>query len=140
VGLDINEIAVTAATALASAMASDAWSTVRVKLAALLGHGDTSQEQEALADLDHIRASNGAASPPGPSEEEVRVIAAELRGHLKSRLRSDPQLAAELQVLTEEILHRLPARDDRPTVSQDARAKGGSTVIQAGGNVHHGRF
>jgi hypothetical protein len=130
--LDINEIASAAAAAVATTMATDVWNTARAALARMLGKGNADQEKDALAELDDMRAAYTSGGHPGVQSD----VTAELRGQLRSRLRSDPSMAAELEVLTEEIARRMPARETRPSVSQFAQADHHSTIVQAGNNVN----
>jgi hypothetical protein len=131
VDLDINEIAGAAAAAIATAMATDLWNTARTRVATMLGKGNEGQVTDALAELDDMQTAYTSAGRPGVENEVV----AELRGQLRSRLRSDPSLAAELQVLTEEISRRLPASEPSPSVVQIADAKGHGSITQAGRDV-----
>jgi hypothetical protein len=127
--VDISEISSAAASAVVTAMATDAWSVVRVKLARVLGRGDSSGEEEVLAELDEMHSMYAEALPESQSEV-ARDLTAELRGQLRSRLRSDPSFAAEFEALVEEISNHLGERGGGSTVIQHGRSEDNSTFIQ----------
>jgi hypothetical protein len=97
----------------------------------MLGKGSEGQVKDALAELDDMQTAYTSGGHPGLQND----VMAELRGQLRSQLRSDPSLAAELQVLTEEISRGLPAPESRPSVVQVAHAKGHGSITQAGHDV-----
>jgi hypothetical protein len=117
---------------LVGAMVTDAWTQVRDRVAKLLGRGSRVAEQAEVAALDDFRDAIESARPDSLAEV-MRDQQAELRGMLRVRLRSDPALAAEFASMLVEVRRLLP----RVTaVRQTARADRGSTVNQAGRDVH----
>ncbi|MFI5908259.1 hypothetical protein [Dactylosporangium sp. NPDC051541] len=128
---DIVALAQNGAATIVAAMAADVWPAVRGRLGRLFGTGDTGREGQALAELDEARTAIDRAADDYAAGEAV----AELRGALKARLRTDPELAAAFQALVAEVAAQLPAPAAGSTVTQRARADRGGTVIQAGRDV-----
>jgi hypothetical protein len=121
---------------LVGAMVTDAWTQVRDRVAKLLGRGSRAAEQAEVAALDDVRDAIESARPDSLAEV-MRDQQAELRGMLRVRLRSDPALAAEFASMLAEVRRLLPQEEARvTTVRQTARADRGSTVNQAGRDVH----
>jgi predicted metal-dependent RNase len=121
------------ATVLVTAMATDLWTQVRRQVARLLGHGD-----DAAADsLEQELEESSVALRSATDDVQARDVQAELRGVLRTRLRADPELAAQFQALIEEVRAQLPAT--APVVKQTATADRGSVVIQAGRDAITGR-
>jgi hypothetical protein len=121
---------------LVGAMVTDAWTQVRNRVARLLGHGNHTAEQAEEAVLEEFRIAIESAQPESLAEV-MREQQAELRGMLRVRLRSDPALAAEFASMLAEVRSLLPEQEARNTaVRQVARADRGSTVNQAGRDVH----
>lgn len=121
---------------LVGAMVTDAWTQVRSRVARLLGHGNHAAEQAEEAALEDFRIAIESAHPESLAEV-MREQQAELRGMLRARLRSDPALAAEFASMLAEVRSLLPEQEARVTaVRQVARADRGSTVNQAGRDVH----
>ncbi|MBG0568411.1 hypothetical protein [Actinoplanes aureus] len=129
--LDFNEIAGAAASAVVTAMATNAWSDVRTKFARILGRGESSDEEEALTELDGMHSTYAAARPE-LKPEVARDLTAELRGQLRSRLRGDASFAAEFEALAEEISNHLGKSGGGLTVNQYGQSEGKSTFIQVG--------
>lgn len=124
------------AKALVGAMATDAWAQIRERVAKLFGRGDHAAEEAELAVLDEFRDAIESV-PPESRAEVMREQQAELRGMLRARLRSDPVLAAEFASVVAEVRAVLPEQASGVAVlHQTARADRGSTVIQAGRDVH----
>ncbi|WP_405062614.1 hypothetical protein OG474_13495 [Kribbella sp. NBC_01505] len=128
--MDIGELAATGATTLVAAMTTGAWEQIRTRLARLLGRRDDDAQRELESDLDEARKLL-----VGSTGEELTAleIKAELRGRLSQFLRSNPDLAAELESLLAEVQSGVP--DDVTPVGQYAFADRGAVVIQAGRDV-----
>jgi len=130
---DLAALAQSGAATIVGAMAVDVWPEVRGRLGRLFGDGDAIRERQALAELDEVRAAAGQARDEGGTGDAL----IELRGVLKARLRSDPELAAAFQALVAEVAQQLPATPAaRATITQRARASRGASIIQAGRDVH----
>ncbi|WP_405726703.1 hypothetical protein OG607_23310 [Streptomyces sp. NBC_01537] len=114
------------------AMASDAWSTTRHRIARILGRGDESQERRLLAQLDDHR-SRIMALPISQREFAVREIQAHWNGVL-SALSSAPDAEATLLRLQS----ALPAAPVRTSAGEDYRAQAdhGGMVSQGNQNSH----
>ncbi|GAA3262552.1 hypothetical protein ACFO1B_57070 [Dactylosporangium siamense] len=129
---DLVALAQNGAATIVAAMAADVWPAVRGRLGRLFGNGDATLEEQALAELDEARAAIDHADGDHAAGEAL----GELRGALKARLRTDPDLAAAFQALVDEVAAQLPTPVAGTTITQHARADRGSTVIQAGRDVN----
>lgn len=132
----ITQLVQDGAQVLVGAMVTDAWAQVRNRAAKLFGRGDHAAEHAERATLEDFRHAIESAQPESLAEV-TREQQAELRGMLRVRLRSNPVLAAEFASVMSEIRGLLP-RAETPVraVRQTARADRGSTVNQAGRDVH----
>jgi hypothetical protein len=122
VGPELVALAASAATTLVNAMATDAWQTVRTRVARLLGRGEARAEQLALETLDEDAATLAAE----PNAEARQDLTAGWAARLRDVLRSDPEAAEALRELIAE------AASPR-TVSADGHgvAAGGDVRIEA---------
>jgi hypothetical protein len=126
--LDVGTLAETGATALVTAMATDAWTQVRVRVARLLGRGDAERERAALDELDETYAALEVAI----GDDESRDVQVELRALLRARLRSDQELAVQFLALIEDVREQLGQSTQPVVLTQRAAANQGGTVIQSG--------
>ncbi|BCY06151.1 hypothetical protein [Actinoplanes sp. L3-i22] len=130
--VDINEVATSVASALASSMATGIWIYARERVAQILGNG--AEERAVLSDLDNMQAALTQA--PAEEKESLSVIAeAEIRGQLKHRLRRDPKFAAEFAALANEVSLRISSQPSG-TVFQHGKSEGNSTFFQVGRDFH----
>jgi len=95
---ELTSLATSGAAALVQAMTTDLWSTVRDRVAALFG-GD----QGVAAELDQTRSDVLEKTLP---DEDARP---ELRNRLRRLLRNNPEAAAELRVILNELKYEEPA-------------------------------
>ncbi|WP_435204075.1 hypothetical protein [Micromonospora sp. bgisy143] len=91
-------LAASAATSVANAMATDAWQSIRGRIAQLLGRGDTRSERVALETLDEDAVLLAAGAV-----ETRREVTAAWTVRLRDLLRADPSLAAGLRELVAEV-------------------------------------
>lgn len=95
---ELTSLATSGAAALVQAMTTDLWSTVRDRVAALFG-GD----QGVAAELDQTRSDVLEKTLPN---EDART---EWRNRLRRLLRNNPEAAAELRVILNELKYEEPA-------------------------------
>src|SRR6266545_1878913 len=128
--VDLGQLAQAGATAIVGLMATDLWTQVQARVAKLFSAGDLAREREATSDLEELRRTWTTAD-----ETQQAEVVAELRGRLKERLRSDPQLAEQFDALVAEIRDHVDRRPPVTVLHQHAVANRGSRVVQAGGDV-----
>ncbi|WP_422738135.1 hypothetical protein ACN263_02060 [Micromonospora sp. WMMD729] len=92
-------LAASAATSVVSAMATDAWQSIRGRIAQLLGRGDTRSERVALETLDEDAVLLAA----GAAVETRQEVTAAWTVRLRDLLRADPSLAAGLRELVADV-------------------------------------
>ncbi|QCX75904.1 hypothetical protein C9F11_11120 [Streptomyces sp. YIM 121038] len=126
------------ATALVQAMVGDGWAAARARVVAFLGRRRGADEDQAGGALDETRDDLLAARAAGDAEAEADARA-EWRNRMRRALRADPQAAAELRLLLDELGR---GGDDRGGVVHNTISGGvqRGNVIQAHtvGDVHLG--
>lgn len=133
----LSALALTGATTIVSAMATEAWLTTRAGVLQLLRHSAVAEARQAAvgAQLD------GDADWVADDEDADSVRAALLpawNGRLAALLRDHPDTADQLQVLVDTVRAALPPDGDRWVQNITAREHGHAYGAQ-GGNVivHH---
>ena len=131
-------LATAGATALVQQMVTDTWTSVRERAVAFFSRGSASPESVG-AELDAARAELVDAQQ-STDEETAADIQAEWRSRMRRTLLADPQAAAELRLLLQELS---PQEQARPTFDVHNTISGGTQhgpVIQTGtiGNIHLG--
>ncbi|GHE68074.1 hypothetical protein GCM10018785_40860 [Streptomyces longispororuber] len=135
---ELAALAASGATALVQAMVGDGWAAARGRVAALLGRRGGAGEDAVGRELDAARAEFTAAQDAGDgaAADDVR---AEWRARMRRALRADPEAAAELRALLDELGYGDDGRGGtvRNTISGGVQHGG---VIQAHtvGDVHLG--
>jgi hypothetical protein len=123
VDAELTALAAAGATALVQQMVTDGWTQVRDRVVALFSRG---RDEEAVqGELEESRADLVAARDAG-DEEAVADAKAEWRNRLRRALRADPEAAAELRALLDELT---PSADDQPK---------GTVYNAITGGVQHG--
>ncbi|WP_030683176.1 hypothetical protein [Streptomyces sp. NRRL B-1347] len=92
------------ATALVQAMVGDGWAAARGRVVAFLGRRRGAGEDQVGGELDELRDELLAARAAGDTEAEADARA-EWRNRMRRALRADPQAAAELRLLLDELGH-----------------------------------
>lgn len=131
-------LATAGATALVQQMVTDTWSSARDRIVGFFSRGPADPEAVG-ADLDAARAELVDAQRSA-DEGTVADIQAEWRSRMRRTLQADPQAAAELRALLEELAPSLPAQQ---AVEVHNTISGGTQhgpVTQAGtiGSIHLG--
>ncbi|MEW2525078.1 hypothetical protein [Streptomyces sp. NPDC047071] len=126
------------ATALVQAMVGDGWAAARGRVVAFLGRRRGTDEDQAGGALDETRDDLLAARAAGDADAEADARA-EWRNRMRRALRADPDAAAELRLLLDELGR---GGDDRGGVVHNTISGGvqRGNVIQAHtvGDVHLG--
>ncbi|WP_172385434.1 hypothetical protein [Streptomyces sp. MNP-20] len=126
------------ATALVQAMVGDGWAAARGRVVAFLGRRRGADEDRAGGALDETRDDLLAARAAGDADAEADARA-EWRNRMRRALRADPEAAAELRLLLDELGR---GGDDRGGVVHNTISGGvqRGNVIQAHtvGDVHLG--
>jgi hypothetical protein len=109
-------------------MATDAWSQIRARLAALFGRGDSTRTSQEVARLESDREALLASKTSGPS------VSGRIQGRLEMMMEQDPTVKAEVESLIAFARATVP----QISVTQTANDNKSSTVIQAGGDIAGG--
>jgi hypothetical protein len=126
-------LAAAGGSALAGAMATDAWETTRARFARLFGRADTPQRAVIEARLDSdVTALERAGH--GDRDRIRHELAAAWEARLAGLLESEPDTAHELRTAIE----RLGSTPTRPDVQYNMANHGGTLYSVQGGtqNVH----
>jgi hypothetical protein len=137
---EIVQLATAAGTAIASAMATDAWRAARAGLAQMFGRRDAAERAAIEAQLDR---NNAQVERAGDATEVRRRMSDSWRLELQTMLEESPELARELQTLITTIETALPGQSQMQIqhTSQHVHVEGSGNVspIVAHGNViYHG--
>jgi hypothetical protein len=127
---ELTELAVAGATALVTQMVTDGWGQVRDRVVALFTRGRGGEEEAIQGELESARAELVAAQE-AEDAQAVYDVQAEWRSRLRRTLRADPEAAAELRAILQELA---PSPGDREQGSVHNTISGGvqhGTVIQA---------
>ncbi|KPI08572.1 hypothetical protein OK074_3573 [Actinobacteria bacterium OK074] len=127
---ELVSLAGTGATTLVTLMVTDGWEQVRSRVAAFFSRGREGEAEAVQAELESSRAELVAARAAQDEDAEADVRA-EWRVRMRRTLQADPQAAAELRALLDELL---PAEPDPTAGSVHNVISGGvqhGTVIQA---------
>ncbi|MFG2040427.1 hypothetical protein [Dactylosporangium sp. NPDC048998] len=125
--VEIGALAGSAATAIISAMAGDAWSWVRAELSKLLARSDKAREREEIARLDTFRAELATVAE--------RDVHNRLHGYIEARLGDDTALRDPLFALIQKIYIEVGIDPPDVLTAQQANASN-SVVVQAGGDAN----
>jgi hypothetical protein len=106
---ELTGLAVAGATALVTQMVTDGWTQARDRVAAFLARRRGGDEEAVQGELERSRADLVAARDAG-DEETAADIQEEWRIRMRRTLRNDPQAAAELRAILDELA---PAPDTR---------------------------
>ncbi|WP_175407655.1 hypothetical protein [Streptomyces sp. TRM64462] len=130
-------LATAGATALVQQMVGDGWAGARTRVAAFLARRSGRDADAVDAELDDVRDELVAAQNSGDADalaaarEEALV---EWRARMRRTLRDDPEAAAELRALIDELAEG-PAQTGQAVVEARNTISGGvqhGTVIQTG--------
>lgn len=130
------------ATTIVQQMATDGWTRARDRVVAFFAARGAASPESVEADLETTRAELTTAQQDG-DEETAEDLQAEWRTRLRRTLRADPEAAAELRALLDELTPTLPAQQVRDVHNHNAISGGVyyAPVIQSGnttGGVHFG--
>jgi len=126
---DLAVLASSAATTIVGLMATDAWGQAKEKVAALWRHFQPAQADAIESDLDRARAECA-----GASEAVALAISREWESRLLRLLAVDTAVAAELNLVIDDLSRIRSGGRSQGSVRQSALASGQSTVIQIGGD------
>ncbi|MER5360565.1 hypothetical protein [Streptomyces sp. NPDC002785] len=136
-------LAASGATALVQHMVADSWGQARQRLVAFFARGAATPEEEAeLAGELEASRDELTAARDGGDDALIGDVEAEWRARLRRRLAADPQAAAELRSILDELPsppgERGRAGQVHNTISGTPRI--GGPVIQAAeiGSIHFG--
>ncbi|MCX4822326.1 hypothetical protein OG883_21025 [Streptomyces sp. NBC_01142] len=131
-------LATTGAAALVQQIVTDTWTSARGQVVAFFSRGAADPEAVG-ADLDAARADLVDAQRSA-DEETAADIQAEWRSRMRRTLQADPQAAAELRALLEELAPTLPVQQAVEVHNTISGGMQHGPVIQTGtvGNIHIG--
>lgn len=135
----MDDLALAAASALMTAMATDAWSEVHAGAVGLWRRVYPDRVPAIEAELLAARDELAAARQDGDAEVGME-LAGEWRRKFQRLIRENPGLIPELQMLEEAWTRLVPAsgraRSGGVTIEQTAVVHGRGTTYQAGGNIY----
>lgn len=134
----MDDLALAAASALMTAIATDAWSEVRAGVVGLWRRVYPERVPAIESELADVRNELVVSQQAGDTEIE-KELAADWRRKFHRLTQAHPELIPELQMLGEEWTRLAPAaeRDRSGTnIEQTAITTGRGTVYQAGRNVY----
>jgi hypothetical protein len=135
----MDELALAAASALMTAMATDAWSEVHAGVVRLWRRVYPERVSAIDSELMDARDELVVSRQAGDAEVE-KELAADWRRKFQRLTQAHPELIPELRLLEEEWTRLAPAaernRSGATNIEQTAIATGGATINQAGGDVY----
>jgi len=135
----MDELALAAATALMTAMATDAWSVVHAGVVSLWRRVYPDRVPAVESELVDARNELVVSRQAGDAEVE-KELAADWRRKFQRLTQAHPELIPELRMLAEEWTRLAPAaewnRSGMTNIEQTAIATGRGTIYQAGRNQH----
>jgi hypothetical protein len=135
----MDALALAAASALVSVLATEGWQDGRRAVVALWRRARPEQAPAVEADLGEARTELLAAREAGDEQAEEALVV-EWRQRLRRLAAADPEAARELRrIVDEELTPLLPPAGRRITVNQNATVSGIGSVNQAGHNLRIGR-
>ncbi|MEV4458360.1 hypothetical protein [Microbispora sp. NPDC049633] len=135
----MDALALAAATALVSVLATEGWRDGRRAVVALWRRARPEQAPAVEADLAEARTELLAAREAGDEQAEQALVV-EWRQRLHRLAAADPEAARELRrIVDDELTPLLPPDGRRITVTQNATVTGFGRVNQAGRDIRIGR-
>jgi hypothetical protein len=133
------ELAQWAGTTVATAAVTDAWESVRSRVAKLLGRGDSRRTEIAEGWLDKTREQLAAAGPGAELEQAQSTTADRWSGRFADLMEEDLSLEPALRALIEEVTSQLPAAQALALAMDHSVAAGRDVKVTAtGGSVAAG--
>ncbi|KIF70380.1 hypothetical protein HY68_20280 [Streptomyces sp. AcH 505] len=137
---ELMALATAGATALVQQMATDGWTRVRERIAGYFAGRGSADLDSVQSDLDTSQAELALARREDDAEAAADVLA-DWRGRLRRTLRADPESAAELRSLLDELAGESATgggTDVHNTISGGTQH---GAVVQTGtiGSLHFGR-
>ncbi|MET9528964.1 hypothetical protein ABZY02_00070 [Streptomyces sp. NPDC006649] len=128
---ELTALVTAGATTLVQQMATDAWSRTRDRVAAFLARRGSADPSAVAAELDAARAELATARQDG-DEETAADVQGEWRQRMRRALVADPDAAAELRALLDELTPPVTAPQIGSVSNSFSGVAHNSTVIQAG--------
>ncbi|GLX03458.1 hypothetical protein [Microbispora sp. NBRC 16548] len=135
----MDALALAAASALVSVLATEGWQDGRRAVVALWRRARPEQAPAVEADLAEARTELLAAREAGDEQAEQDLVV-EWRQRLRRLAAADPEAARELRrIVDEELTPLLPPAGRQIAVNQNATVSGFGRVNQAGRDIRIGR-
>jgi len=119
---------------VAAAAITDAWESVRVRFARLLGRGDARKTEVAEGWLTQTREQL-AATGSGGLEQACQAAADRWAGRFSDLLDEEPSAEAELRALVEEVAASLPVSDASAADHSTAAGRDMNIIAYSGGTA-----
>ncbi|MFD6286582.1 hypothetical protein [Streptomyces sp. NPDC060205] len=134
---ELAALAAAGATALVQQMVTDGWGSVRDRVVAVFSRGQ--DEEVVQGELEESRADLVAARD-ADDEDAAADVQASWRVRLRRALRDDPQAAAELRALLDELSPRSTTPTTPTTLTVHNTVSGGTSgVVVQGGTFSGGQ-
>ncbi|MFE2601171.1 hypothetical protein ACFXCZ_32570 [Streptomyces sp. NPDC059396] len=124
-------LATAGATTIVQQMATDGWTRVRDRVVAFFAARGAASPESVEADLETTRAELTTAQQDG-DEAATEDLEAEWRTRLRRTLRANPEAAAELRTLVDELTPTAPAQQTGDVYNTFSGGTNHGPVIQAG--------
>ncbi|WP_328376453.1 hypothetical protein OHB13_07670 [Streptomyces sp. NBC_00440] len=137
---ELTALVTAGATTLVQQMATDAWARTRDRVAAFLARRGNVDPAAVSAELDASRAELATAREDG-DEEAAADVQGEWRLRMRRALLADPDAAAELRELIDELAPPLPVQRTGDVYNSFSGGSQYGMMIQAGNieNLHPGQ-
>jgi Golgi phosphoprotein 3 GPP34 len=126
--MDLASLAESGATAIISAVATDAWSWARTEVARLFARNDREREQEEIARFDSFAGELGTAAE--------RDVHNRLRGYLEARLADDVSVRNDFFTMVRRLCIEAGLEPPSQSTIQHVHASNSFVVQTSGGPAH----
>jgi len=127
-----------AGTALVQAIATDAWQAVKQAVAALWRRAHLGHAENVGGELEELRRQVLQARADDDAQTEIALEGTwQLR--LQELLRADPELAADLRQVLDQVLTPTAAQAGTAAIVMTGTSQDSSTFTQIGSQVNYGR-
>ncbi|MFD7639613.1 hypothetical protein ACFV4P_03075 [Kitasatospora sp. NPDC059795] len=132
---ELSALAGAAATAIVQRLTTSAWEQIRSAVGTLWRRRHPEREATVLAELGEAREEVAEARHHNDERSE-RAVLDEWENRLRRLLAADPEAAAQLRELVEELTGTALTGGPSPSVVMNAHASGHGRIVQAARDIH----